>query len=95
MTKKLAEYVVTCLRKRFEMGKLCRDECDIEVGRMHQLLRMARKRKVAKVPAVGAMSSEDNLQTLPLDMGNDEGVPVVAQDSLSVKFHSDPNNGSF
>lgn len=71
MTRKLAEYVVTSLRKRFGMGKLAKGESNDEVDRMHTLLRMARKRKLEKrVVAKGrAMSSADNLETLPYEPG--------------------------
>lgn len=110
MTRKLAEYVVTSLRKRFGMGKLAKGESNDEVDRMHTLLRMARKRKLEKrVVAKGrAMSSADNLETLPYEpgadetlpyepsgeMGADESIPAVDQDSFFIQtiVHSDPNS---
>ena len=70
-TKKLAAEVCSCLRDQFEMDE--KKPPVEEVVRMHQLLKMARKKKLRPttggkpVKPATAMASIDEMETLPFD----------------------------
>lgn len=67
LTKKLAQEVCQRLRKKFDLPKLRDHEEEL---RMHVLLKNARKRKIGSSKnrkTSKAMSSIDNLQTVPME----------------------------
>ena len=64
LTKKLAKDVCKYVRKKMDLGP-SGEEGD-EAKRMHMLLKAARKRKIQK--PLKAMSSMDNLETVPMHL---------------------------
>ena len=69
LTKKLAEQVYSGLRKKLKLGPNDSSK-ELEVRRLHHVLKAARKRQVGKKNTEKAMegvgSTMDNLETLPL-----------------------------
>ena len=68
LTKKLAEQVYSGLRKKLKLGPNDSSK-ELEVRRLHHVLKAARKRQVGEKnteKAMGVGSTMDNLETLPL-----------------------------
>ena len=87
LTKKLAEQVYSGLRKKLKLGPNDSSK-ELEVRRLHHVLKAARKRQVGKKnteKAMGVGSTMDNLETLPLlppdlieEIWQDRGVGLIS-----------------
>ena len=67
ITKKLAYHVLVKLRQKFKMPiKTVEDHME-EIERLHGLLKASRKQRLGNKRAPAAMSSIDQLETLPMD----------------------------
>ena len=71
LTYKLCEQVVKRLRKFFQLGPL--DDEMSEVKQLHRLIKYARKRKLgsAVIAQHSAMSSDDLMETIPMQFPED------------------------
>ena len=66
ITRRLASDVVRRLRKKFGLG--VEDLDQEEIGRMHHLLKTARKRQLGKPNSAKAMSGMDCCETMPMEL---------------------------